>query len=146
MENTISEIPLTGRFKTNGFFHREFGEGGGGVLRGLHEGGGVQMDFHEGYALPQPDFSGLMSNLQIPQLQNMIDEEELCSTQPIFYLKEDVSVDTLKIFEANVVTQIEVEIAEGREIFQIEPKIVIALDEEENDMKIDVILDRPEKP
>ncbi|KAK9125898.1 hypothetical protein Scep_014744 [Stephania cephalantha] len=59
------------------------------------------------------------------RLQNMIDEEELCSTQPIFHPEEDVSVDTLKNFE---------------------PEIVIALEEEENEMKIDVISDRLEKP
>ncbi|KAK9166913.1 hypothetical protein Scep_002104 [Stephania cephalantha] len=38
------------------------------------------------------------------------------------------------------------ETAEVREVFQIEPEFVIALDEEENDIKIDVISDRPEKP
>ncbi|KAK9083302.1 hypothetical protein Scep_029773 [Stephania cephalantha] len=82
-------------------------------------------------------------------LQNMTDEEELCSTQPIFNAEEDVSVDTLKIFEVNEVTQMEDylrETAEGREVFQIEPEIVIALDEGENEMKIDVISDKPEKP
>ncbi|KAK9104908.1 hypothetical protein Scep_021752 [Stephania cephalantha] len=35
------------------------------------------------------------------RLQNMTDEEELCSTQQFFYPEEDVSVDTLKIFEVN---------------------------------------------
>ncbi|KAK9157909.1 hypothetical protein Scep_004483 [Stephania cephalantha] len=71
----------------------------------------------------------------------MTDEEELCSTQPIFNLAEDVSVDTLKKFEVNEVTQMEDnlrETAEGREVFQIEPEIVIALDEGENEMKIDI--------
>ncbi|KAK9157854.1 hypothetical protein Scep_004428 [Stephania cephalantha] len=33
------------------------------------------------------------------KLSNMTDEEELCSTQPIFNPEEDVSVDTLKIFK-----------------------------------------------
>ncbi|KAK9158355.1 hypothetical protein Scep_004929 [Stephania cephalantha] len=83
------------------------------------------------------------------KLQNMIDEEELCSTQPIFHPKKDVSVDTLKNFEVNEVTQVEdywSEIAEGLDNLQIEPEIVITLDEEENEMKIDVILDRPDKP
>ncbi|KAK9148300.1 hypothetical protein Scep_007057 [Stephania cephalantha] len=121
-----------------------------------------------GYASPQPDFFGLMSSPQIPQheesqqfqqstsledivkFQNMIDEEELCSTQPIFHPEEDVSVDTLKIFEVNEVTQVEdywSETSEGREVFHIKPKIVIAPNEDEdNEIKIDVISDRPEKP
>ncbi|KAK9088681.1 hypothetical protein Scep_027763 [Stephania cephalantha] len=161
---------------------------------------------YSSYASPQPDFFGLMSNLQIPQhegnqqfqestsledmmkqlidnqqqfqrlseehrqinfeiaglkdletqfiqfnvrLQNMIDEEELCSTQPIFQPEEDVSVNTLKNFEVNEVTQMEDYLSEttkGCEVFQIEPEIVIALDEEGNEMKIDVISDRSEKP
>ncbi|KAK9140583.1 hypothetical protein Scep_010264 [Stephania cephalantha] len=44
-KNTISRIPLTGRFKTNEFFHKEFGEGGGGagVREVLHEGEGVKL-------------------------------------------------------------------------------------------------------
>ncbi|KAK9166386.1 hypothetical protein Scep_001577 [Stephania cephalantha] len=83
------------------------------------------------------------------KLQNMTDEEELCSTQPIFNLKEDVSVDTLKILKVNEVTQVEDywrETSEEREVFQIEPKIFIALNEGENKMKIDVISDKSEKP
>ncbi|KAK9148296.1 hypothetical protein Scep_007053 [Stephania cephalantha] len=84
------------------------------------------------------------------RLQNMIDEEELCSTQPIFHPDEDVSVDTLRNFEVNEVTQVEdywSKTAEGREVFHIEPEIVIAPNEDEdNEIKIDVISDRPEKP
>ncbi|KAK9147840.1 hypothetical protein Scep_006597 [Stephania cephalantha] len=83
------------------------------------------------------------------RLQNMSDEEELCSTQPIFNQKEDVSVDTLKNFEVNEVTQVEDylrETSEECEVFQIEPDIVIALNEGENEMKTDVILDKSEKP
>ncbi|KAK9128333.1 hypothetical protein Syun_017130 [Stephania yunnanensis] len=49
------------------------------------------------------------------KLQNMTYEEELCSTQSIFNLEEDMSVDTLKNFEG------------------------------ENEMKIDVISDKSEK-
>ncbi|KAK9151495.1 hypothetical protein Syun_009804 [Stephania yunnanensis] len=37
-------------------------------------------------------------------------------------------------------------IAKEREVFQIEPKIVIALDEGENEMKIDVISNKSKKP
>ncbi|KAK9088835.1 hypothetical protein Scep_027917 [Stephania cephalantha] len=82
------------------------------------------------------------------RLQNMTYEEELCSTQLIFNPEEDVSVDTLKIFEVNEVTQMEDylrETLEESEVFQIEPKIVIALNEGENEMKIDDISDKPEK-
>ncbi|KAK9140316.1 hypothetical protein Scep_009997 [Stephania cephalantha] len=83
------------------------------------------------------------------RLQSMTDEEELCSTQPIFNPKEDVSVDTLKIFEVNEVTHMDDYLRETSkecEVFQIEPEIVIALNDGENEMKIDVILDKPEKP
>ncbi|KAK9166433.1 hypothetical protein Scep_001624 [Stephania cephalantha] len=82
------------------------------------------------------------------RLQNMTNEEELCSTQPIFNLEEDVSVDTLKNLGVNEVTQMEDylrETTEGHEVFQIESEIIIALNEGENEMKIDVISDKPEK-
>ncbi|KAK9112278.1 hypothetical protein Scep_019797 [Stephania cephalantha] len=62
-------------------------------------------------------------------LQNMIDEKELCSTQPMFYPEENVSVDTLKNVEVNEVTQVEdywSETVEELEVFQIEPDIIIA--------------------
>ncbi|KAK9158351.1 hypothetical protein Scep_004925 [Stephania cephalantha] len=83
------------------------------------------------------------------RLYSMTDEEELCNTQPIFNPEEDVSVDTLKIFEVNEVTQMEDYLRETSkecEVFQIELEIVIALNEGENEMKIDVISDKPEKP
>ncbi|KAK9151015.1 hypothetical protein Syun_009324 [Stephania yunnanensis] len=79
----------------------------------------------------------------------MTDEEELCSTLPIFNQEEDVSVDTLKNFDLNEVTQVEDylrETSEECEVSQIEPEIFIALNEGENEMKIDVILDKSEKP
>ncbi|KAK9111957.1 hypothetical protein Scep_019476 [Stephania cephalantha] len=119
-------------------------------------------NYHDSsYASPQPDFFGLMSNPQIDfeipslkdletqfiqynaRLQNMTYEEELCSTQPIFNPDEDVSVDT------NEVTQVEdywKKTSEECEVFRIEPEIFIALNEGENEMKIDVISDKPEKP
>ncbi|KAK9098517.1 hypothetical protein Syun_025562 [Stephania yunnanensis] len=78
----------------------------------------------------------------------MTDEEELCSTQPIFNPEEDVSVDTLKNFEVNVVTQVEDycrETSEECKVFEIEPEIVNALNKGENEMKIDVILNKLEK-
>ncbi|KAK9125465.1 hypothetical protein Scep_014311 [Stephania cephalantha] len=59
---------------------------------------------------------------------------------------ENVSVGTLKNVEVNEVTQVEdywSETTEGFEFFQIEPDIVIAQDEEEeNDMKIEVVSER----
>ncbi|KAK9148563.1 hypothetical protein Scep_007320 [Stephania cephalantha] len=82
------------------------------------------------------------------RLQNMTDEEELCSTQPIFNPKVDVSVDTLKNIEVNEVTQMEDylrETSEECEVFQIEQEFVIALNEGENEMKIDVISNKSEK-
>ncbi|KAK9100147.1 hypothetical protein Scep_023577 [Stephania cephalantha] len=54
-----------------------------------------------------------------PKLQNMLDDEELSSTQPISHLDENMNVDTLKNVE---------------------------VDEEENEMKIEVISERREEP
>ncbi|KAK9166454.1 hypothetical protein Scep_001645 [Stephania cephalantha] len=53
-----------------------------------------------------------------------------------------------KNFEVHEVTRTEDYLrktAEGCEVFQIEPEIVITLDEGENEIKIDVISDKPEK-
>ncbi|KAK9169784.1 hypothetical protein Syun_001924 [Stephania yunnanensis] len=79
----------------------------------------------------------------------MIDEEELCSTQPTFYLEENVNVDTLRNYKVSEVTRVDdywSEIAEGLDVFQIELEIVIAQDEdEENEMKIEVISERREE-
>ncbi|KAK9093084.1 hypothetical protein Syun_027995 [Stephania yunnanensis] len=82
-------------------------------------------------------------------LQRKIDEAELCSTQPTFNPEEDVSDDTLTNLEVNNVTQVEdylIDTSEECEVFQIEPEIVIALNDGEDDMKIDVNSDKPEKP
>ncbi|KAK9148311.1 hypothetical protein Scep_007068 [Stephania cephalantha] len=54
------------------------------------------------------------------RLQNMTYEEELCITQPIFNPEEDVSVDTLKIFEVNEVTQVEDYLRETSEEYESE--------------------------
>ncbi|KAK9083380.1 hypothetical protein Scep_029851 [Stephania cephalantha] len=62
---------------------------------------------------------------------------------------KDVSVDTLKILEVNEVTQVEDywrETSKECEVFQIEPENFIALNEGDNEMKIDVISDKPENP
>ncbi|KAK9113732.1 hypothetical protein Syun_020529 [Stephania yunnanensis] len=85
----------------------------------------------------------------IASRQRKIDEEELCSTQPTFHPEEDVSVHTLTNLEVHDVTQVEdylIETSEECEVFQIEPEIVIALNEGEDEMNIDVNSDKPEKP
>ncbi|KAK9112600.1 hypothetical protein Scep_020119 [Stephania cephalantha] len=65
-------------------------------------------------------------------------------------LEENVSVEALKNVEVNEDMQMEdywSETAEGIEVFQTEPEIIIAQDEKvENEMKIEVISKRPEKP
>ncbi|KAK9157448.1 hypothetical protein Scep_004022 [Stephania cephalantha] len=80
----------------------------------------------------------------------MLDEKELCNKQPIYYSEENVIVDTLKNVEVNEVTQVEnywCETTKGLEVLQIEPKIVIAQDEEEEiEKEIEVISERPEEP
>ncbi|KAK9092958.1 hypothetical protein Syun_027869 [Stephania yunnanensis] len=81
--------------------------------------------------------------------QRKIDEAELCSTQPTFYPEEDVSVDTLTNLGVKEDTQMEdylIETFDECEVFQIEPEIVIALNEGEDEMNIDVNSDKPEKP
>ncbi|KAK9121484.1 hypothetical protein Syun_019101 [Stephania yunnanensis] len=81
--------------------------------------------------------------------QRKINEEELCSTQPSFNPEEDVSVDTLTNLEVKEDTQMEdylINTSEECEVFQIEPEIVIALNEGEDEMKIDVNSDKPEMP
>ncbi|KAK9099055.1 hypothetical protein Syun_026100 [Stephania yunnanensis] len=54
------------------------------------------------------------------RFQSMADEEELCSTQPIFNPEEDVSVDTLTNFEVNEVTQVEDYLRETSEEHKLE--------------------------
>ncbi|KAK9107220.1 hypothetical protein Syun_023231 [Stephania yunnanensis] len=80
-------------------------------------------------------------------LSKKIDEAESCSTQPTFNPEEDVSDDTLTNLEVH--TQVEeylIETSEECEVFQIEPEIVIALNEGEDEMEIDVNSDKPEMP
>ncbi|KAK9162500.1 hypothetical protein Syun_003402 [Stephania yunnanensis] len=81
--------------------------------------------------------------------QRKIDEEELCSTQPTFNPEEDVSVHTLTNLEVHNVTLVEdylIETSKECEVFQIEPEIVIALNEGEDEMNIDVNSDKLKKP
>ncbi|KAK9151378.1 hypothetical protein Syun_009687 [Stephania yunnanensis] len=85
----------------------------------------------------------------IASRQRKINEAELCSTQPTFNLEEDVSVDTLMDLEVKEDTQVEdylIDTSEECEVFQIEPEIVIALNEGEDEMNVDVNSDKPEKP
>ncbi|KAK9099299.1 hypothetical protein Syun_026344 [Stephania yunnanensis] len=73
--------------------------------------------------------------------------EKLCSTQPTFHSEEDVRDDTLTNLEVREDTEPEdyvIEILEECEVFQIEPEIVIALNEGEYKMKIDVDSDMSE--
>ncbi|KAK9140042.1 hypothetical protein Scep_009723 [Stephania cephalantha] len=84
------------------------------------------------------------------RLQNMFDKEDLCSTQPIIHLEENMNVNMLKNVEVDEVTQVEdywSETSEGIEVFQIELEIVIAQNkDEENELKIEVISERREEP
>ncbi|KAK9098829.1 hypothetical protein Syun_025874 [Stephania yunnanensis] len=82
-------------------------------------------------------------------LHRTSDEAELCSTQPTFSPVMDVSDDTLTNLEVNDVTQggdYLIETSEECDVFQIEPEIVIALNEGEDEMEIDVNSDMSEKP
>ncbi|KAK9087286.1 hypothetical protein Syun_029680 [Stephania yunnanensis] len=85
----------------------------------------------------------------IASRQRKIDEAEFCSSQPTFNPEEDASVDTLTNLEVKEDTKMEdylIEISEECEVFQIEPEIVIALNEGEDEMNIDVNSDKLEKP
>ncbi|KAK9089094.1 hypothetical protein Scep_028176 [Stephania cephalantha] len=55
------------------------------------------------------------------RLQNMIDEEELCCTQPIFHPEEDANVDTLKIFEVNESEEAALESEEDQPLVLVKP-------------------------
>ncbi|KAK9081722.1 hypothetical protein Syun_030768 [Stephania yunnanensis] len=82
-------------------------------------------------------------------LHRTIDEAELCSTQPTFNPDEDVSVHTLTNLEVHEDIHMEdylIETSDEYEVFQIELEIVIALNEGEDEMSIDVHSDKPEKP
>ncbi|KAK9121279.1 hypothetical protein Syun_018896 [Stephania yunnanensis] len=98
-----------------------------------------------------PGSKDLVTDLDqyIASHQRKIDEAELCSTQPTFNSEEDVRVDTLTNFEVHDVTQMEdylIETSKECDVFQIEPEIVIALNEGEDEMEIDVNSDMSEKP
>ncbi|KAK9092458.1 hypothetical protein Syun_027369 [Stephania yunnanensis] len=98
-----------------------------------------------------PGSKDLVADLHqhIASRQRKIDEAELCSTQPTFNSEEDVSVDTLTNLEVKEDTQMEdylIDTSEECEVFQIEPEIVIALNEGKDEMKIDVNSDKPEMP
>ncbi|KAK9162597.1 hypothetical protein Syun_003499 [Stephania yunnanensis] len=85
----------------------------------------------------------------VPFFKKIIDEAELCSTQPTFNPEEDVSVDTLTNLEVKDDTQMEdylIDTSEECEVFQIEPEIVIAFNEGEDEMKIDVNSNKSEMP
>ncbi|KAK9107583.1 hypothetical protein Syun_023594 [Stephania yunnanensis] len=80
----------------------------------------------------------------------MLDEKELCNTQPISYSKENVNVDTLRNVEMNVDTPVEnywCETTQRLEVLQIEPDIFTAQnDDDEAAIEIGAISERPEEP
>ncbi|KAK9164214.1 hypothetical protein Syun_005116 [Stephania yunnanensis] len=80
----------------------------------------------------------------------MLDEKELCNTQPISYSEENVNVNTLRNVEVNVDTQVEnywCKTTQGLEVLQIESDISIAQnDDDEVAIEIGVISERPEEP
>ncbi|KAK9114301.1 hypothetical protein Syun_021098 [Stephania yunnanensis] len=84
-------------------------------------------------------------------LQNMLDEKELCDTQLISYLEENVDVDTLSNVEENVDTPVENywrETTQGLEVLPIEPNMSIAPNDDDDDivLEIGVISKRSEEP
>ncbi|KAK9092647.1 hypothetical protein Syun_027558 [Stephania yunnanensis] len=83
-------------------------------------------------------------------LQNMLDEKELCDTQLISYLEENVDVDTLSNVEENVDTPVENywrETTQGLEVLPIEPDMSIAPnDDDDVALEIGVISKRSEEP
>ncbi|KAK9098952.1 hypothetical protein Syun_025997 [Stephania yunnanensis] len=98
-----------------------------------------------------PGSKDLVTDLDqyIASHQRKFDEAELCSTQPTFNPEEDVSVDTLTNLEVKEDTQMEdylIDTSKECEVFQIEPEIIIALNEGEDEMNIDVNSDKPEMP
>ncbi|KAK9115167.1 hypothetical protein Syun_021964 [Stephania yunnanensis] len=113
-----------------------------------------QQQFHEELQQISREFPSLqnLENRLIQvnaTLRNMFDEKELCNTQPISYLKENVDVDTLSNVEENVDTQVEnywCETTQGLEVLQIEPDMSIAPNDDEVALEIGVISERPEEP
>ncbi|KAK9128647.1 hypothetical protein Syun_017444 [Stephania yunnanensis] len=98
-----------------------------------------------------PGSKDLVTDLDqyIASRQRKIDEAELCSTQPTFNQVEDASDDTLTTLEVKEDTLMEyylIDTSEECEVFQIEPEIFIALNEGEDEMKIDINSDKPEMP
>ncbi|KAK9114775.1 hypothetical protein Syun_021572 [Stephania yunnanensis] len=84
-------------------------------------------------------------------LQNMLDEKELCNTQPISYLEENVDVDTLSNVEKNVDTPVENywrKTTQGLEVLPIEPDMSIAPNDDDDHvaLEIGVISKRSEEP
>ncbi|KAK9166156.1 hypothetical protein Scep_001347 [Stephania cephalantha] len=78
-----------------------------------------QQRFHEELQQFSREFPNLQNlETQFIQvnvtLQNMLDEKELCNTQPISYSEENVNVDTLKNVEVNEVTQMKIEVISER--------------------------------
>ncbi|KAK9121695.1 hypothetical protein Syun_019312 [Stephania yunnanensis] len=140
-KSTVSSKPLLGRY---------------GDANDISNERNVEKVRRASHNIQQFDFScpgskDLVTGLDqyIASRQRKIDEAELCSTQPTFNPEGDVSVDTLTNLEVKDDTQVEyylIETSEECEVFQIEPEIVIALNEGEDEMNIDVDSNKPEKP
>ncbi|KAK9142406.1 hypothetical protein Syun_011806 [Stephania yunnanensis] len=121
-----------------------------------------QQRFHEELQQISREFPSLQNlENQLIQvnatLQNMLDEKELCNTQPISYLEENVDVDTLSNVEENVdvdtLSNVEenvdtlvenywCETTQGLEVLQIEPNMSIAPNDDEAALEIGVISER----
>ncbi|KAK9114847.1 hypothetical protein Syun_021644 [Stephania yunnanensis] len=81
----------------------------------------------------------------------MRDEKELCNTQPISYLEENVDVDTLSNVEENVDIPVENywrETTQGLEVLPFEPDMSIAPNDDDDDVELEigVISKRSEEP
>ncbi|KAK9127667.1 hypothetical protein Syun_016464 [Stephania yunnanensis] len=86
---------------------------------------------------------------EIPNIDLSLSALTDVQTSFTFTPEEDVSVDTLTNLEVREDIQPEdyvMEISKECEVFQIEPEIVIALNEGEDEMNIDVNSAKPEKP
>ncbi|KAK9169534.1 hypothetical protein Syun_001674 [Stephania yunnanensis] len=86
---------------------------------------------------------------EIPNIDLSLPALTDVQTSFTFTLEEDVSDDTLTNLEVIEDTQMEdylIETSDECDVFPIEPEIVIALNEGEDEMNIDVNSEKPEKP
>ncbi|KAK9160517.1 hypothetical protein Syun_006858 [Stephania yunnanensis] len=111
------------------------------------------------YAPPQPDFSGFMSHPQVPQHErNQRCHQSLSLDEMMMEVMESLPEcwqtcnniqkldDTLINLEMNDVTQGRDYLIETSDFFPIEPEIVMAFNEGEDEMEIEANSDMSEKP